>query len=163
MSRLYAVPYTGTITTAGTDTDLFSFQPATNKAIRLRGFRLSQISEVGDAQEENLRIAVRRMTATYTVGSGGGVVTAAAPVAGSGDLAWSFTARANDTTIGTTSGTNQVLDELGWNERISPYEWIYPDRDWCPFAIAGEALVICMHTTLADDMTGHFTAWVEEQ
>lgn len=162
MSRIYAVPYTGTITTAGTDTDLFSFQPGDDKPIRLRGFRLSQISEVGDAQEEGLRIAVRRMTATYTVGSGGAAITAAAPISESGGAVWGFTARGNDTTIGTTSGTNQVLDEIGWNERITPYEWIYPDRDWCPFAVQTEALVICMHTTLADDMTGHFTAWIEE-
>ena len=162
LMRIYAVPYTGTITNAGGDTDLFSFAPADDKAIRLRGFRLSQISEVGDAAEEGLRIAVRRMTATWTVGSGGSAITALAPLGESTGTVWGFTARGNDTTISTTSGTNQVCDEMGWNIRNSPYEWIYPDVDFCPVAKQGEAIVICQHTTAADDYTGHFTAWVEE-
>lgn len=163
MGRIYAVPYNGTITAAGGDTDLVSIQPASNKPVKLRGFRLSQYSEIGDAQEEGLRITVRRMGATFTVGSGGSSVSAATPPADSADTAWGFTARCNDTTVATTSGTNQVLEELGWNERNTPCDFWYPDVQFCPKAKNGEAIVVRLETTLADDMSGAFTFWVEEE
>lgn len=163
MGRIYAIPFSGTVTAAGTDTDLWSFQPADDKTIRLRGFVLAQISEVGDTQEEGLRVTVRRMTATFTVGSGGNSVTAAAPMSDAGDTVWGFTARTNDTTVATTSGTNQVVTDLGWNERLSPYDYWYPDREFSPKAKQTEALVIRLETTLADDMTFAGVAYVEEE
>lgn len=162
MARIYTIPFTGTVTAAGGDTDLWSFQPATDKTILLRGFTLGQISEVGDTQEEGLRITVKRLPATFTVGSGGSLVTAAAPIADSAGNTWGFTARTNDTTVATTSGTAQVLDEFGWNERNTPYEHWYPDRDFCPYAKNGAGLVIRCETTLADDMTFSGVAFVEE-
>lgn len=163
MGRIYAVTYNGTITAAGGNTDLLSIQPASNKPVRLRGFRLSQISEVGDAAEEGLRVTVKRLPATFTVGSGGSAITAAATLADAADTAWSFTARCNDTTVATTSGTAQVLEEIGWNERNSPCDFWYPDSQFCPKVKNGEGLVVCLETTLADDMTGCFTFWVEEE
>lgn len=163
MGRVYAVPFNGTVTAAGTDTDLWSFQPADDKPIKLRGFTLGQISEVGDAAEEGLRITVKRLPATFTVGSGGSSVTAAAPVRSSLDTVWGFTARVNDTTVATSSGTVQVLDEFGWNERNTPYEHWYPDTDYCPSCFQAQGLVVRMETTLADDMTFSGVAWVEEE
>ena len=163
MGRIYTVPFNGTVTAAGTDTDLWSMQPASNKPVKLRGFTLGQISEVADAQEEGLRITVKRMPATWTVGSGGNSVTAAAPINSSADTTWSFTARTNDTTVGTTSGTAQVLDEFGWNERNTPYEHWYPDERFCPECINGQAIVIRMETTPADDLTFSGVAWFEEE
>jgi len=163
MPRIYAVPLSGTITAAGGDTDIWSFQPADDRPIRIRGIRLGQTTEVGDTQEEGLRITVRRMTATFTVGSGGGSVTAAAPVGDAGGTTWGFTARSNDTTVATTSGTNQVLDEIAWNERNTPYETWYPDTDYAPKGKQTEGLVIRCETTLADDMTFSGCVWVEEE
>lgn len=163
MGRIYAVTFNGNVTAAGTDTDLFSFQPADDKPVKLRGFRLSQTTEVGDAQEENLRITVRRMLATFTVGSGGSALTAAAPVTDSLEPVWSFTARANDSTVATTTGGNQVVEELGWNERNTPCDIWYPDDKFASKVRQTEALVIRMETTLADDMTVCLTAWVEEE
>lgn len=163
MGRIYAATYTGTITVAGGDTDLLSLQPASNKPVRLRGFRLSQISEVGDTQEEGLRVSILRLPATFTVGSGGGVITALPTLADAADQVWSFTARANDTTVATTSGTAQILEEIGWNERNSPCDFWYPDAAFCPKVKNGEGLIIRLQTTLADDMTGCFTFWLEEE
>lgn len=163
MSRIYAVPFNGTITAAGGDVDIWSFQAAANKPICLKGFTLGQTTEVGDAMEENLRITVKRLPATWTVGSGGNAVTAAAPNASSADIVWSFTARTNDTTVGTSSGTVQILDEFGWNERNSPYEHWYQDDYFAPSAINGQGLVIRCESTLADDMTFSGTAWIEEE
>lgn len=163
MGRIYAVPFNGTITAAGTDTDIWSFQPADDKPIRIRGFTLGQTSEVGDTAEENLRITVKRLPATFTVGSGGNSVTAAAPNRSSADSVWGFTARTNDTTVSTSSGTVQVLDEFGWNERNTPYEHWYPDLEFCPQAFQAQGLVVRCETTLADDMTFSGTCWVEEE
>lgn len=161
MGRIYTAVYNGAITAAGGNTDLFSIQPADDKPIKLRGFRLSQISEVGDAAEEGLRVTVKRLPATYTVGSGGSSVTPT-PM-DSADTACGATVRGNDTTVGTTSGTAVIIEEIGWNERNSPCDFWYPDAAFCPKAKQGEALAIVLETTLADDMTGCFTAWIEEE
>jgi len=159
--RIYAIPFSGTITAAGGDTDIWSFQAASNKPIALRGFTLGQTSEIGDAMEENLRITVRRITTSYAVGSGGSAVTAAAPNTSTVDATWGFTARTNDTTVAT--GTSQILDEFGWNERNTPYEHWYPDDTFAPSSTNGQGLVIRCETTLADDMTFSGCAWVEEE
>lgn len=162
MSRIYFVPFNGTVTNAGGDVDLFSLQPADDIPIRLRGITLGQISEVGDTQEEGLRITVKYLPATFTVGSGGSAVTAAKPGADPAGTDWSFTARTNDTTVATTSGTAIVRDEFGWNERNTPYERWYPDIDFCPIARQGAGLVIRQETTAADDYTFSGGVWVEE-
>lgn len=163
MGRIYAVPFNGTVTNAGGDVDLWSFQPADDKPIRLRGFTLGQISEVGDTAEEGLRITVKRLPATFTVGSGGSAVTAAAPNRSSADTVWGFTARTNDTTVATTSGTAQVQDEFGWNERNTPLDRWYPELEFCPQCFQAQGIVIRCETTLADDMTFSGVAWVEEE
>lgn len=163
MGRVYAVTYTGTVTNAGGNTDLLSVQAADDKPVRLLGFILSQTSETGDAAEENLRITVNYFPATWTVGSGGSAVTAASPPADPLEPAWSFTARCNDTTVGTTSGTALVRAELGWNERNTPYDFWYPDARMAPKARQGEALVVRMESTPADDFTACLTFFVEEE
>src|SRR5688572_23397065 len=102
MGRIYAVPYNGTITNAGGNTDLLSAQPADDKPIALRGMVLSQYSEVGDAAEEGLRLTLQDLVATFTVGSGGSAITATRPPANPGDAVWAATIRCNDTTVATT-------------------------------------------------------------
>lgn len=161
MGRIYSVSYNGTITAAGGNTDLLSIQPADDKPVKLRGFRLSQISEVGDAAEEGLRVTVKRLAATFTVGSGGSAVTPA-PM-DSANTAAGCTTRCNDTTVATSSGATTVMEEIGWNERNSPCDFWYPDAEFSPKVKQGEGLVVCLETTLADDMTGCFTFWIEEE
>lgn len=161
MSRIYAAPFNGTLTTAGGDTDIWSFQPAANRSINLRGFTLGQTSEVGDLAEENVRITVRRITTSFAVGSGGSAVTAAPPPQSSLDAVWGATVRTNDTTVAT--GTSQVLDEFGWNIRNAPYEHWYPDERFCPGAFNTQGLVIRLETTLADDITFSGVAWFQEE
>lgn len=168
MAGMYAATYHGTITNAGTNTDLGSFSPADDVPIRIRGFLLSQISEVGDAQEEGLQITINRLPATMTVGSGGSAITACKPLADySGGSTWSMTARANDTSVATTSGTLEEVGAFGWNERNSPYDFWFPDERFCP-AIRQSGgnltgITIRQDTTPSpDDYTGVFTFWVEE-
>jgi hypothetical protein len=160
MARTYRVPFTGTLTAAGTDVDLVNLAPADDRPIRLKGWILGQSSEVGDAMEEGVRLTVRHMTATVTNGTGGAAVT---PVKTdpTPDAAAGFTARCNDTTVATTSGTSTIVEELAWNIRSSPWDRIIdePDR---PVARQGEALIVRLETTLADDLTAALTFLVEE-
>ena len=162
MSRMYAVPLSGTITNAGGNTDLFSLQPADDKPIRLRGFTLGNVSEVGDAAEEALRVTVSYLPSTFTVGSGGNAVTAVAPIDDNAGTVWGFTARTNDTTVATTSSTLVVKDEFAWNIRNSPYERWYPDERFCPAATQTHGIVVRLETTPADDFTFSGVAFVEE-
>lgn len=161
MGRIYAVPYSGTITNAGGNTDLLEVLPADDKPVKLRGFVLSQISEVGDAAEEGLRVTVQRAPATVTSGSGGSSVTAVPN--DSANTAAGFAAECNNTTVATSTGTLVVWGDYGWNIRNSPFEVWYPDAEFCPKAKQGEALLVRLETTPADDFTGSFTFWIEEE
>lgn len=161
MGRIYAVTYNGTITNAGGNTDLLSIQPADDKPVKLRGFCLGNISDVGDAQAEGLRITVKRLPATFTVGSGGSAVTPT-PV-DSADVAAGCTTRCNDTTVATTSTTAVTLAEIGWIIQNSPFDFWWPDSNFAPKVKQGEGLVVVQETTAADDYTGCFTFFIEEE
>lgn len=160
MSRFYTVPYTGTLTLAGTDADLFELLPVDDKPIRLRGIKLGQTTEIGDAAEEGLRISIIRLPATVTSGSGGSTVT---PVAiDSHASAAGFTSEANNSTVATTSGTAVILEEFVWNVRISPMEMMWALEEMAPIVYHGEALVVRCQSTVLDDLTIAITAQVEE-
>ncbi len=161
MSRIYAVPYTGTIANAGGDSDLLEILPADDKPCTLLGWSIGQTSEVGDAAEEGLRVSVIRLPATVTGGSGGSAVTPAKT--NSTDAAAGFAAECNNTTVATTSGSAEIFGEHAWNERGSPWDFFYPDKRYAPQAKQGEAIVVRMQTTPADDLTGAVTFWVEEE
>ncbi len=160
MGRIYAVPYQGTVTSAGGDADLFELIPASNKPIKLRGFRLGNFSEFGDAAEEAVRVSVIRLPATVTSSNGSSVT----PVPlDSADVAAGFTAEANGATVATTSGSAVIVEELAWNIRMSPMEVWYPDERFCPKAKNAEGLFIRLQSTLADDISFAGVAWVEEE
>lgn len=160
MSRIYTVSFAATVTSAGGDTDLLEVLPADDKPVKLVGFILGQTSEVGDAAEEGLRISVLRHPATVTSGNG----TAATPQPmDSADSAAGFAAECNGTTVSTTSGTTVTLSEMAWNLRASPFDMWYPEPALRPKAKQGEALVVRMQTTLADDASFACTFFLEEE
>lgn len=160
MGRIYSIVYQGTITNAGGNVDLLELLPADDKPVKLRGLLLSQTSEVGDAAEEGLRITIKRFQ-TPTSGSGGSAVTPRAM--DSADAAAGVAAECGNTTVATDAGTTQTLVELAWNIRQSPYEQWFPEERFCPKAKQGEALIVCQETTAADDYSGCFTFWLEEE
>jgi len=160
MSRIYSVPFTGTVTNSGGNADLWIFLPADDKPIKLRGLRFGQVSEVGDTAEEGLQISIVHMTATVTDGNG----TSVTPVKmDSADSAAGFTSEVNGSTVATTSGTTTIMDYIPWNIRNSPYETWFPDPAFAPKAKQGEALIVRLDTTVADDITFAGTAWIEEE
>lgn len=162
MSRLYTVSVSGTYTAAGGDIDLLSIQPADDKPCALVGWSIGQHTEAGDAAEENVRLSVIHMAATVTIGSGGSAPTPINVDDPAGGQAAAFTARVLDTTVATTSGTARTLEERGWNERGTPYDWIYPEDRFYPKCRQTEVIILRGQSTLADDMTVDLTFWILE-
>lgn len=162
MSRVYTIAVSGTYTAAGGDIDLLTLIPADDKPVELLGWSIGQHSEIGDAQEEGVRISVIHMPATVTNGSGGSTPTPINVDDPAGGQAAGFTAHVLDTTVATTTGTARTIEERGWNERGTPYDWVYPDTTWCPKARQTEVIIVRGQTTLADDMTVDMTFWVRE-
>lgn len=160
MGRMWSIPFTATVTAAGGDVDLWEILPADDIPVLLRMIRLGQTSEVKDAEEEGLRISIKRLLATVTGGSGG---SAGAPEElGKSNQSPGFASETNNTTVATTSGDTEVLDEIGWINRQTPLEIWYPDERFAPRVQQTEGLVIRMETTLSDDMTFVGNVIVEE-
>lgn len=152
VGRAYAVEFhSTTITTAGGDQDLFYIKPAADKPCIIEAVYLSNVgvaADAGDAQEELHRIEVIRLPATVTVGSGGAAMTPN-PLA-TNDTAAGFTARINDTTVATTSGTALWLHSEGWNVRQS-YIWL-PPPEHRPIVANAQAIVVRLNTAPADSL-----------
>ena len=125
MPRSYRAAFNGTLANAGGDADMLSVQPADDKPIELKGAKFGQTSELGDSAEEQLRVSLMRLPATFTVGSGGSAVTP--PPDDSADTACGATVRANDTTVATTSGSAVTPEEFSINIR-APYESWWPEE-----------------------------------
>lgn len=160
MGRRYTIPASFTLTNAGGDVDLMEIIPASAKPISLVGLKISQSSEVAEAQEEELRIQIVRLPATVTSGSGGSSPTVAKVKRLAADAG--VTAEVNNTTLATSSGTAVVLEEFGWNERASPIEMWWDEASQYD-VISGEVLCIRCQTTAADDLTFQITVIVEEE
>lgn len=159
MGRRWNLPWTATVTNTGGDVDLWEINPADDKPVRIISIRLGQITEVQDAAEEGLRVTVKRLRATVT-SSNGTAGTAECPA--ESNVAPSFTWEYNGATVATTTGDTEILDEIGWINRQSPLEIIYPEPEAQPKAIQTEALIIRLETTVADDMTFVGMVVVEE-
>jgi len=156
---VWTIPWSGTLTNTGGNADLWEVLPGDDLPVRILGVELGQISELGDAAEEGLRIQILRMRATVT-GSNG---SAAAPE----DVSRSnqtpgFTSEFNGATVATTTGDTEVLYEGGWNIRNSPYPLWFPVEKFQFKAVQGEGLFVRCVSTVADDLTFCGTLWVEE-
>ena len=110
MSRMYVTSFENVTVTL--DQDFFEIAPADDKPCIIHAVYLSQSSDVGDAEEEMLRIQVMRGHATS--GSGGG--TANEIPLNPNDAAAGYTGEINNTTIATT-GTPVVLHAEAFNSR----------------------------------------------
>lgn len=153
MGRIYTVP----IAPAGLTAlqDLWAIVSGTNSPTKLLGMHLFQTSDVGDAQEEILRLRIR--AGQTTVGSGGSAPTPI-PV-DSRDSAASFTSRINDTTQA-TAGTIVVHAELGWNIRVDRDFWLPPQYTFV--FLGGRRWTVEIPAAPNDSLTLGGTLWVEE-
>ncbi len=153
--RIYAINFVAVGVTVAQD--LFSIAVAANEPVHILGYKLSQTSEVADAQEEMLRIDIVR--GNTTVGTGGGAFTAL-PLDGRMGAA-AAGCRINDTTEA-TAGTEQIMDTDAWNVRIPllylpiPELRIREDND------TNEFICVRLLTAPSDSITMNGVCWFEE-
>lgn len=137
MSRMYSAVFEGVSVSA--IQDLFSLQPATQKPCIIHEVHITQDS--GETSEQ-LPVRLRRLPATFTVGSGGAAVTPRSTT--NSDTASGATVRRNDTVQATTSGTAQTLRRQGDNV-LNGWHWVFlPEGRWT--IVNGEGLVVEMVT-----------------
>lgn len=108
MPRIYTVSFEQVAVSAAQD--LFQIKGATGKIVRIHRFELGA-TDTSLPTAQMLSIRGQYLPATVTDGSGGSSPTPR-PV-DPGDAAASFTAKANNTTQATTSGTAATLWEKG--------------------------------------------------
>lgn len=135
--------------------DLFELLAADDKPLAVVGLMISQISDVGDAAEEMLRLEIIR---GFT-GSGSGGSSATPAATDPSDGAASFTAEVNNTTLATT-GTGTVLHADAFNIRSGFQMW------WTPEAMLkcaqGGLLVVRLMAAPEDAVTLSGTLYVME-
>lgn len=135
--RGYSVSFSGV--SVGAVQDLIALYSGASMACELHGFEIGQITA---STVSALRVSVRRLTSTVTSGSGGGSATPRKQL--SGDSAPSATARINDTTQATTSGTNETLHSDVFNV-LNGLSFFWPPND-IPVIGLGQAAVISLDT-----------------
>lgn len=152
--RMYSVVIGGTASPAAAF-DLFEFNAAAGKPLRLRRLRIAQTSEP-TTEEEQLVVAIIRSHGTS--GSGGGTPTPA-PVYSSTSAAAGFTAETMNTTVA-TGGTPITIVQDAWNTRAGLDMAFAPEE--APGITGGGRLVVTCPVAPADAVTIRATAWVEE-
>ena len=154
--RVYTVSFAG-ISLAAIQ-DLFELTPADDKPIEIIGIELAQtgVADVGDAQEEFLRLEIIR---GFTTSGSGGSAPTPSPIKRSAAAA-GFAAEVNNTTVATT-GTGVVLFETAWNVRAGYLNW-FPEGCEPEASQANTTMVVRMTAAPNDAVTVSGTLWVRE-
>ena len=136
--------------------DLIAAYCGASMAIECHGFVIGQITGI---TVQNLRVTLKRLPVTVTPGSVG---TAATPQKMErGDVAATFTARVNDTTQATTSGTAAVLHADVFNT-INGYQLFFPPAQIPSFGLS-EACILSLDTAPLAAMTMNGTLFLAER
>lgn len=157
--RFYTVSFDNVSVSAAQD--LWELTPADDKPIVLMGFTLDNVggtADAGDAQEELLRLMVRR---GYTSSGSAGSAPTPRPLVSAAGAASGFTAEVNNTSLATT-GTTHDLIALGWNVRV-PLREFWPEEFMPGCSQADTTIVIRLVTAPADAISVSGTLWVCEQ
>lgn len=155
MSRIYTVIFDNVAVTAAQD--LYELLAGSANPIVLHRLTLTQNSEIGDAQDEQLRVTIKRVTGAPTSGSGGSAPTPR-PV-DQGDAAAAFTAEVNNTTQ-LSGGTSVTLHSEAWNVRAGMDYFPAPEQRFT-FQISTRC-VASLDAAPADSVSMHGTAVIEE-
>jgi hypothetical protein len=132
--RTYNLTFRGVTVSAAQD--LLAAYCGANMAIEIVGYKVSPANPTIEIRA----VSIKHLPATVTTGSGGTSITPQKDTPT--DAAATFTARANDTTAATTSGTADYADADAWNE-TNGVQWLYPAGSR-PTAKPSEALVLSL-------------------
>lgn len=156
MGRKYAASFSAVAATVAQD--LFEIAAPSDAALRLISCHISQKTEAGDAESEQLNFTVKRVTGSPTSGSGGSSPTAR-PLS-PGDAAFGGTVEANNTTriSGGTSVT--IIDECA-NVLGDGWRYLPVEDERIEFA-PSTYCIIGLENNPADSVTFHGTVIFEE-
>lgn len=158
MGRMYKATFKEIAVTAAQD--LFEITAPTDATIVIHRIILAQSTEIGDAQEEQMRLTFNRGVGSTTSGSGGASVTPQ-PIS-DGDPAFGGTVERNNTTqMAAGSGTLEELDALTWNLRV-PLDFIYTPEGRDEIS-PGNRFTVELESTPADSVTMSGTIIFEEK
>lgn len=135
MSRFYSIQFNNVSISAAQD--LFSVLATSGMAFKLCEFQLSADASTTTSQ---LRLSIKRLPATVTVGSGGASCTVN-PMS-STNAAATVTARSNDTSRATTNGTAATLFSASINV-LNGWQFL-PPPEYRPVIAPSQALVCGM-------------------
>ena len=153
--RMCSVSFSGVAITA--TQALITVYASASKIVSLRSITLGQATQT---TQGNLRIRLVYFPATVTAGSGGGAGTVGAWNPGDSTGVGS-TARINDTTPPTSSGTAVNLWDDTWN-LINGFIWVPPMMVEPPACSLSEALSVILDTAPGSSITCNGTLVFEE-
>ena len=157
MGRMYCVQTNGI--TLDEDRDLFEVLASTGKPIRIHGWHLEQITDVGDAAEEIIRVETVRGVGAVTSGSGGSTPTAH-PI-DDPDISGPTVEANNTTRMVVGSGTLETLEQFAWNIRVPWTHFYTPETR--PRVVPGDRWTLAaLAAAMADAVTFGSTLWFEE-
>jgi hypothetical protein len=156
MRGVYSVVSAAVAITAAQD--LVYLASSSTIPLRILRIEIGQNTEVGDAQDESLRVRFRR--SMTTVGSGGSSITPAKYGSITADPAASFTARANDTTAASGGTIEEIFDGMQWNVR-NGYIWLPTPKEELLIPVSTK-FAFNLPTAPADSVTTSVTMLVEE-
>lgn len=141
--------------------DIFEVVGVANRLLKILGWELLQSSELGDAQEEILRLETVYGIGTVTTGSGGSVPTGR-PTNRTNSVT-APTVEANNTTrMAAGTGTLEVDEQHGWNVRMPWLHWYIPEAR--PEITPADRWTLALPVAPNDSITGFATTlWVGEE
>ncbi len=144
--QVYSAPFDEVAVTAVQD--LYELLLPSDVVVVLHRLLVTQSSDAGDAEDEQLHVTIRRVTGSPTSGSGGSTVTPVAHQAGS--AAAGSTVEINNTTQ-LSGGTNTVIHAESFNIRAGlDYHPVPEDRiSFSP----STRLLVELETAPADSVT----------
>ena len=155
MGRRYSVSTEAVAVSAAQD--LLQIKGATGKILRIRSISVGA-TDTTEPTAQQLELRCRFLPATVTDGSGGTTPTPRPYDAG--DSAASFTAKANNTTPATSSGTVAILEE--WGVHIANgLIWVFPDAE-TPIVGPSESFTFELLSTVTGTVHLSTKATVEE-
>ena len=136
--------------------DILSAKAASTKKLELLAV---EMNANGQTTVGNYPIRIRYLPATVTAGSGGGSVSG--NNVNSDGASASFTARANDTTQSSSSGTAVDIVDTQFNP-INGYYWEPPARGEPPKADLNAQFVLSLDANPAATINVSATMWLKE-
>ena len=152
---IYSAPFTGIAVTAAQD--FFELLVPSDAVARLLEVTLTQSTDAGDAQSEQLSVSILRYTGSPTSGSGGGSIT---PVSREGGQAASGATVERNNTTGMSGGTSAVLHSESFNVMAGLCKTWTPET--APVFSPGTYCVVRLNGAPADSVTFDGTIYWDE-